>query len=88
MWLERHYLFGSWDKTMEKCVGIACSMESTKQVIPAYWGSIAYQAPLTRLPNRGKRAFVKQSIRSRCKFWELTNPSRSMYAYEKAVAKP
>ena len=55
---------------MEKCVGIVCLMESTKQVLlpTAYWGSIAYQAYLLQYDCllEVNEHFVKQSIRSRC----------------------
>ena len=63
---------------MEKCVGIACSMESTKQVLlpTAYWGSIAYQAYLLQhdcLIDVNEH-FVKQSIRSRCQILGANKP--------------
>ena len=63
---------------MEKYVGIAYLMESTKQVLlpTAYWGSIVYQAYL--LQNdciiEVNEHFVKQSIRSRCQILGANKP--------------
>ena len=63
---------------MEKCVGIACSMESTKQVLlpTTYWGSIAYQAYLIKHDCliEVNEHFVKQSIRSRCQILGANKP--------------
>lgn len=63
---------------MEKYVGIAYLMESTKQVLlpTAYWGSICYQAYLLQYDFliEVNSHFIKQSIHSRCHILGANKP--------------